>query len=73
MTDPIQSAKATHCIEQAGAEEASFLITGIVLCELVWVLESAYRSPRETIVKVLEQILKANNFTFMSQMFSGNL
>jgi len=49
------------------------LITGIVLCELVWVLESAYRSPRETIVKVLEQILKANNFTFMSQMFSGNL
>ncbi len=60
--DPVQSAKAAQLIEQEDSEEVSFFINAIVLCELVWVLESAYDYPRSLIVKVLEQILKTKQF-----------
>ena len=32
----------------------------IVLCELVWVLESAYGYPKDTIVAVLEKLLRTS-------------
>ena len=59
--DPKQSATATKFFEQNETDE-SISIVGIVLCELVWVLESAYGYPRESIVQVLEQILKTKQF-----------
>src|SRR5437016_6247311 len=58
--DPVQSAKATNFIENKDAEE--ILISGIILCEMVWVLESAYTYSRVSIIKVIEQILKTRQF-----------
>lgn len=60
--DPIQSDKATKFIEKNSSEDCSICINGIVLCELVWVLESAYEYPRVSIAKVIEQILKTKQF-----------
>ena len=60
--DPVQSLKATRFIEDKSAEESLFCISGVVLCELVWVLESAYAYPRSSIVNVIESILKTKQF-----------
>jgi len=61
--DPEQSQQATHFIEKtASSEESPIFITGIVLCELVWVLEAAYEYSKENILKVLEKILRTRQF-----------
>lgn len=60
--DPLQSACATHFIEDDISAESAFSINGIVICELVWVLETAYGYPRASIAKVIEQILKTKQF-----------
>jgi predicted nucleic-acid-binding protein len=61
--DPEQSRQATQFIEKtSSSEESSIFITGIVLCELVWVLETAYKYHKENIAKVLEKILRTRQF-----------
>lgn len=59
--DPKQSIQAARFIEK-DLEESSIFINSTVLCELVWVLESAYDYPRNDIAHVLEQILKTKQF-----------
>lgn len=61
--DPKQSQKANHFIESARAAERPIFINGIVLCELVWVLETAYNYPKQAIVNVLEKILRTRQFS----------
>lgn len=51
--DKAQAAAATRLIE--GGD--TFLINTIVLCELVWVLESCYGIKRKGIHQVIEKIL----------------
>ncbi len=60
---PTQASKATQIIEK-GEEEASFYITSVVLCELVWVMESAYGYGQDLVVPALEQILRTGQFRF---------
>jgi len=60
--DYSQSAKATHFIEKECSATTPAVINGMVLCELVWVLETAYEYTREEIVPVLEKILKTRQF-----------
>lgn len=61
--DPEQSKQATQFIQSTtSSEESLIFITGIVLCELVWVLETAYEYPKENIIQVLEKILKTRQF-----------
>jgi predicted nucleic-acid-binding protein len=61
--DPEQSKQATQFIEKTIISEDSLIfITGIVLCELVWVLEAAYEYSKEDIASVLEKILKIRQF-----------
>ena len=55
--DPDQSRRAGKCIESGTAS-----IGCIVLCELVWVLESAYDYPRATVAEALEKILMTGDF-----------
>ncbi len=58
-----QSKQATQFIEDMiFSEENSIFISGIVLCELVWVLEGIYAYPKKDIVNVLEKILKTRQF-----------
>jgi predicted nucleic-acid-binding protein len=62
------------------ASEICF-INNIVLCELVWVIKSAYKLSREEIVGILEKILQGSAFDFedrkaalwaVQQMKAGN-
>jgi predicted nucleic-acid-binding protein len=59
-----QSRKATHEIEKGLSAGHQFFLSDIVMCELVWVLESAYGYSRKDILPVLENILRIRQFQF---------
>jgi predicted nucleic-acid-binding protein len=60
--DPKQSVLATREIEGAAARGEKLLLQPLVLCEMVWVLESAYHLPKADILKALERILRTAQF-----------
>ncbi|MGD9345981.1 MAG: type II toxin-antitoxin system VapC family toxin [Candidatus Aminicenantes bacterium] len=62
--DPGQSKKAVNEIEKGLATGHMFFIADIVICELVWVLETAYGYDRREIIPVLENILRTKQFQF---------
>lgn len=62
--DPGQSKKAAQEIEKASAAGEMFFIADIVVCELVWVLETAYKYDPREIAPVLENILRTKQFHF---------
>lgn len=63
--DPVQAALATSYIEENCTEENRGFINHLVLCELVWVLESCYQQSKDSIILVLETILKTNQLQVM--------
>jgi len=62
--DPVQARKAARETEKGLAAGEHFFIADIVMCEMVWVLETAYRYDRREIVVVLENILRTKQFQF---------
>jgi predicted nucleic-acid-binding protein len=58
--DPNQTEIANREIQDG----LSFFITSIVMCELVWVLETAYNYSRQEIISALDQILLIYQFKF---------
>jgi len=58
--DPGQSRKAMQVITKQCTRDDPGFINRIVLCELVWVLESAYGYSKDTIVAVLEKLLRTS-------------
>ena len=62
--DLAQAKKAGEVIEKAAAKGEKLLIQPVVLCELVWVLETAYKYARKEAVVVLEKILRTAQFEF---------
>lgn len=58
--DPGQSRKAAQVIARRCTRDDPGFINRIVLCELVWVLESAYGYSKDMIVPVLEKLLRAS-------------
>jgi predicted nucleic-acid-binding protein len=60
--DPRQYAKATACIDAAIDQGDQLLVNTAVLCELVWVLGSAYGYSRDEIAGALEQIFATAQF-----------
>jgi predicted nucleic-acid-binding protein len=62
--DPEQTKKVNLEIAALTAQGISFYITSIVMCELVWVLESAYEYSREEIATALDKILQTQQFRF---------
>lgn len=60
--DQKQSALATHLLEKNCTIDEPAYINKIVLCELVWVLETAYGYARQDIAKVIEKILMIRQF-----------
>ena len=65
--DPGQSRKAAREIEKGLSGGRMFFIADIVMCELVWVLETAYGYGRREIVPVLENILRTRQFQFANK------
>lgn len=45
----------------------TFVINHIVICELVWVLESAYKYDKKQIIKALDCILKVKQFLILEK------
>ena len=58
--DPGQSRKATQVIAKRCTRDDLGFINRIVLCELVWVLKSASGYSIDTIVPVLEKLLRTS-------------
>ena len=62
--DPAQGRKAAAYIERAASEGEQILISNIVLCETVWVLDAAYAYAKFLIESALEKILQTGMFRF---------
>jgi len=58
--DPGQSRKPAQLITKQCMRDNPGFINRIVLCELVWVLESACGYPKDTIVVVLDKLLRTS-------------
>jgi predicted nucleic-acid-binding protein len=60
--DPEQGERAARFITNKCSTDEPRLVNRIVLCELVWVLETAYRYPREKVALASERILRTRQF-----------
>ncbi len=65
--DEKQAEKAFTYIKRISSSGELLFISSIVLCELVWVLESAYEYKRTDIADVLEKILMIKQFEIDSK------
>jgi predicted nucleic-acid-binding protein len=63
LDDAGQARTAAGIIEGAASRGEGLYLAAVTLCELVWVLESAYERPRAAIAAALEQILRTADFT----------
>lgn len=64
--EPRQSARARALITTAITNSTQLYLPEIVICEVVWVLESAYGFRRVDIAAVLHKLLNARHVTFRS-------
>jgi len=60
--DAGQAAKVARVIDSA--EPGSLFVSGVVLCELIWVLEDVYRHGRGEIADVVDKLLQTAQFAF---------
>lgn len=60
--DPAQYKKAAAFIEAATDRGEQLVVNAVVLCELEWVLGSAYNYSRAEIARAIEQILATAQF-----------
>ena len=60
--DPVQYAKAAAFINAAADRGEQLLVNTAVLCELVWVLGTAYDCSREEIAATLDQMFATAQF-----------
>lgn len=64
--DEAQTKRARALITRAIEGESGCFVSDVVMCELVWVLTSAYRIPKGEIVRHLGSLLRARHFTYRS-------
>lgn len=57
--DAKQSAAAERFVLEHCSDDSPGYVNRIVLCELVWVLQRAYRFPRAAIADILDRLLRA--------------
>lgn len=65
--DPAQAATAARAIEDVAAKGEKLVISPVVLCELVWVLESAYAEPRKRVADAIERVLRTTQFEVLER------
>jgi predicted nucleic-acid-binding protein len=58
--DPIQSARAADLIEHQLTEQNPGFLCVVVVAEIAWVLERAYRFPATEITAAIERLLQAD-------------
>lgn len=62
--DEAQARKARKVVEEASEQGEPILATDIVLSELEWVLESAYKVPRGRILSAVSTLVADDRFCF---------
>ena len=62
--DPMQAARVRSLLEKSAEQDESIFVSDIVLCELEWVLESAYGVPRRRICAAIGALLADSLFCF---------
>ncbi len=62
--DPAQSKKAARLIQRAVQQGEPLFLNDVVLCELVWVLDSVYEHSRREILETMHSILLTAQFEF---------
>ncbi len=67
MDDAQQAEKASSYIKRIIAEGGNCFINLIVICEMVWVLESAYGYKKQDIAGLLEKMLATRQFDIESK------
>ena len=60
--DRNQSKKASTIVDEAATKGEKLLVHPVVLCELVWVLETAYDYGRSDVAATLDRILRTAQF-----------
>ena len=60
--DPKQSEAASKYIEENCSAETPGYVNHIVLCEIIWVLQSCYKVNRFEALAVIKQILRTEEF-----------
>lgn len=60
--DAAQAKLASAAIESAAGRGERLRLSAVTLCELVWVLESAYDQTRADVARALEQIVRTADF-----------
>ena len=60
--EPVQSKRAADWIGTITARGERCFISAIVLCELAWVLRSAYRVSQADLIRTLDRILGTTQF-----------
>lgn len=61
--DPMQSAIASHLIEQECSETEQGFICHIVLCEIIWVLKTCYKVPKENLVEIICTLMEVKQLS----------
>ncbi len=64
LDHPEQAELAARVIEDALRTGEPLFVSGIVMCEFVWVLETAYRLPRARVSDALEEVLRSAQLRF---------
>ncbi|HEU6452563.1 MAG TPA: type II toxin-antitoxin system VapC family toxin [Gemmatimonadaceae bacterium] len=62
--DEAQSAAATALIEETLSREEGLFVSDVVMCEMVWVLGTAYRVRKPEIVAILRDLTRARQLVF---------
>lgn len=62
--DAIQAQIAADLLNNYSGKKESIYISNIVLCEVIWVLESGYKYSRDNIVLVIKSLLQTPEFKY---------
>ena len=62
--DPSQSRKVNKLFESCARDRVSIFVSSIVVIELVWVLESAFKMPKKDVCAAITKVLQGDLFTF---------
>ncbi len=62
--DPAQAARARALVVRADESGEALFVSDVVLCEFVWVLQTAYRFARPIVVQTLRRLLAARALAF---------
>jgi predicted nucleic-acid-binding protein len=62
--DEVQASRARALIRRAASREEHLLVVDVVVCELVWVLESGYSFAKTEIATTIHALLRSRQLRF---------